>query len=362
VNRSYSGIQVPGVFILLSKGDQTFQPPAVPLSDGGVAISFGGTAGARLGDLTGDGITDIVVLSGSPMPTEITVFEGLGDGRFRSWRSITLPRHAADTCLLDVTGDGQLDIAAILPETRTIAVYPRDAAGFGPVVETSTGGWAPQVLARADLNGDELDDLVVIAMDASVDKASAKVLAFHSRGSGAMSLESPLVSSIPSPGGRLSLAIGDVNGDGRDDVALASGSGDRAGIDGVRLYPNDGRGAFSEAVHLDIVVPDCGSAGDPDDDFPTGVAIADFNQDGHADLFVTQDGSEVSLFYLQNRDGTFSQPSVSSSGAGWGAVVADINGDGAPDVLTSRQRFQDVLTGRISFPELLLFIVRRQEP
>jgi serine/threonine protein kinase len=361
LNRSYSGIQVPGVYLLFGKGDQAFQAPAIPLASDGAEVSFGVTAGARVGDLTGDGVVDIAVLSGRPLPTEITVFEGLGNGRFRSWHSLTLARHAADIVLLDATGDGQLDIAAILPEARTIAVYPRDEHGFGPVVETSTGGWAPQVIGKARLNGDHLDDLIVIAMDAAVDKAAARVLAFHARSSGAMSLESPLVSSIPAPGGRLSLAIGDVNGDGRDDIALASGSSDRTGVDGVRIYLNDGSGAFSEAAHADITVPDCGPVSHPDDDFPTGVAIADFNQDGRADLFVTQDGSETSLFYLQTADGTFGEPQASNR-AGWGAVVADINGDGNPDVLTARQCFQDVLTGRISFPELQLFIVTRQAP
>lgn len=361
LNRSYSGIQVPGVYLLLAAGSEGFQKPAIPLSNDGSKISFGVTAGARVGDLTGDGVVDIAVLSGRPLPTEITVFEGLGNGSFREWRSLKLPRHAADIVLLDATGDGKLDIAAILPESRIIAVYPRDEAGFGPVVETSTGGWAPQVIRKARLNGDELDDLIVVAMDAAVDKAAARVLAFHAKSSGAMSLESPLVSSIPAPGGRLSLAIGDVNGDGRDDVALASGSTDRIGVDGVRIYVNDGGGSFSEAMLVDITVPDCGPASHPDDDFPTGVAIADFNQDGRTDLFVTQEGSETSLFYLQNPEGTFGEPRPSNR-AGCGAVVADINGDGNPDVLTARQCFQDVLTGRISFPELELFIVTRQEP
>ena len=360
LNRSYSGIRVPGVYLLLGTGGRTFQAPAIPLSNDGSEISFGVTAGARVGDLTGDGVVDIAVLSGRPLPTEITIFEGQGSGSFQAWRSLKLPRHAADIVLLDATGDGQLDIAAILPETRTIAVYPRCEAGFGPMVETSTGGWAPQVIAKARLNGDELDDLVVVAMDAAVDKAAARVLAFHAVTSGAMSLESPLVSSIPAPGGQLSLAIGDVNGDGRDDVALASGSSDRTGIDGVRIYVNDGNGAFSEGAHADITIPDCVPASHPDDDFPTGVAIADFNQDGHADLFVTQDGSATSLFYLRDADGTFGEPKASNR-AGCGAVVVDINQDGCPDVLTARRCFRDVLTGRISFPELGLFIVTRQD-
>jgi len=98
------------------------------------------------------------------------------------------------------------------------------------------------------------------------------------------------------------------------------------------VYHNDGNGRFSEvAAKLGLNVPGKG----------LGIAIADYDHDGHIDLFVAND-SMPEFLYHNKGDGTFeekglfSQVAVDEDGrtfAGMGADFADLNNDGLPDVV-----------------------------
>ncbi len=69
-----------------------------------------------------------------------------------------------------------------------------------------------------------------------------------------------------------------------------------------------------------------------------GVAIADFNNDGWDDIYVSNDFHEDDYYYINNRDGSFSEQLKSHFGKvsrySMGNDVADINHDGFPDVIT----------------------------
>ncbi|WP_353722334.1 VCBS repeat-containing protein [Dyadobacter sp. 676] len=72
--------------------------------------------------------------------------------------------------------------------------------------------------------------------------------------------------------------------------------------------------------------------------FGLSVVVADINQDGWPDLYTTSDYTEVDCYYVNNRDGTFTESLKKSfthvSRFSMGADVADFNNDGLPDVLT----------------------------
>ena len=118
--------------------------------------------------------------------------------------------------------------------------------------------------------------------------------------------------------GPASIAVGDVNGDSRQDLAVANYFSDGVG---VLLGNADGSFQPPRGVYL--------GPGNT----PRSVAIADFNGDGRPDLAVANPTSNTISVLPGNGDGTF-QPAVTvGAGTGPSSVVAgDFNGDARPDM------------------------------
>ena len=139
------------------------------------------------------------------------------------------------------------------------------------------------------------------------------------------------------PGG---VAIFDYNGDGRPDIFFTNG----ANIATLkkdspkyrnRLFRNDGNGGFTDVTD---------AAGLAGSGYDMGVAVADFDNDGHPDLFVA--GLHHSTLYHNNGDGTFTDVTVKAGldaslnrpdpefGAYWAITAAwvDVNNDGLLDL------------------------------
>jgi len=100
------------------------------------------------------------------------------------------------------------------------------------------------------------------------------------------------------------------------------------------VYHNDGNGKFSEvAAKLGLNVPGKG----------LGIAIADYDHDGHIDLFVANDSMPEFLYHNKGNGtfeekGLFSQVAVDEDGrtfAGMGTDFADLDNDGWPDIFVS---------------------------
>lgn len=72
--------------------------------------------------------------------------------------------------------------------------------------------------------------------------------------------------------------------------------------------------------------------------FGLGIAIADINQDGWQDIYVTNDYNEQDFLYINNRNGSFRETSQTAfthlSHFSMGVDIADFNNDALPDVLT----------------------------
>jgi hypothetical protein len=123
------------------------------------------------------------------------------------------------------------------------------------------------------------------------------------------------------PGGKnpSAIAIADVNGDGKPDLVVGIWSG------GVCVMLGNGDGTFQPAVKY-------ASGGVQ----VSNVAVADVNHDGKPDLIVANYGSVLGVL-LGNGNGTFRRV-VKYGGGGtspWSVAVADVNGDGNPDLLVA---------------------------
>jgi hypothetical protein len=220
----------------------------------------------------------------------------------------------------DVNGDGKLDLIVANQKGErngdgSVAVLLGNGDGtFQSPVTYDSGGTSPDSLAIADVNGDGNLDIVV----ANSNSSTVGVLLGNGDGTFQPSVTySCAVNAV-------TVAVGDVNRDGKLDV-LVAGSGS------VSVLLGNGDGTFQR--------PAIYSAGD----LTGAVVVADLRGNGLLDLAITKwtggepnyDGSAGVL--LGNGDGTF-QPVVLYDAGGEetrNIAVADVNGDGKPDLLTA---------------------------
>jgi hypothetical protein len=300
-----------------------------------------GASSIAVGDVNGDGIPDLVVAtescnSSSCSGAAVSVLLGNGDGSFQPAVSYDLGGLFAKVVLADVNGDGKRDIVAAaefcLPlggRSSCASVLLGNGDGtFQPAVTYSSGGFLAASVAVADVNGDGKPDIVV------ANNCSAYTFPNYDCNAGAQGIIGVLLGNgdgtfqpavTYSPGGYSTagyfpsaIAIADVNGDGKPDLIVTNQFGPSDGDGSVGVLLGNGNGTFQP-----VVTYDSGGPG------PDSVAVADVNGDGRPDLLVVGVWLEV---LLGNGDGTF-QPAVTyDSGGGNSIAVADLNADGKLDV------------------------------
>jgi hypothetical protein len=298
--------------------------------------------------------------------------------------------------IADVNGDGKPDLvvtnwcaysSCTTPGTNVGVLLQNSNGTFQTVVVYASGGLYADSIAVADVNGDGKPDLVVANCGSNSQtncvstSNSGNVAVLLGNGDG--TFQTAVTYSLGASGAT-AVAVADVNGDGKPDLIVATGS-NTAGLVGVLLGKGDGTfqaeatyssGGLSPLAvtvgnlgngHFDVVVANecaddtCTSSdvgvllGNGDGTFQTaltydsgglysdGVAIADVNRDGKPDVVVANsststivDNGDVGVL-LGNGDGTLQTANHYSSGAfGAAAVaVADVNGDGKLDLVVA---------------------------
>ncbi|MEU8048619.1 FG-GAP repeat domain-containing protein [Micromonospora haikouensis] len=203
-------------------------------------------------------------------------------------------------------------LAAVAGAAVPAAAGAASSGTFAPPQYLASGSTATNAVAVADVTGDGRPDIVV-GVDAVDGTQTSSVLLFAQRADHSYGAPTRIVAH----GGYNSdvrLAVADIDGDGRTDVALSSS----AGVD--LLFQRGGRLAAPVLV--------AGSAGD--------VAIADMTGDGRPDLVVSARPGEVRI-HAQTATGAFPVHSTVTgpylAGApGEQVFAADLNGDARLDV------------------------------
>jgi FG-GAP-like repeat/FG-GAP repeat len=299
-------------------------------------------------DVNGDGKPDLLVtnLCGSnvcPAEGSVGVLLGNGDGTFKT--AVTYDSGGFDAisiAVADVNGDGKPDLVVVNECTSTpfclgdglVAVLLGNGDGtFKTAVTYDSGANGALSVAIADMNGDGKPDLVVTNCSTTTNCANfgpGSVAVLLGNGDGTFQ---PAV-VYPTGGDPGSVVVGDLKGDGKLDVVVAQCAGPRSSCEPgeVSVLLGNGDGTLQPPVNY--------SSGA---DAPGPTTLADVNGDGKLDIVVSNTFSPPNLHgngavgvLLGNGDGTF-QTAVpyDLNGLGGALAVADVNGDGKPDVVVT---------------------------
>jgi hypothetical protein len=307
------------VSVILGTGDGRFNPPMhweVGLFPVAVAVA----------DLNGDGNPDLIVLNGGPQsgfsPGSVSILLGNGHGVFQVVpQKLMVGIRPGALAIGDFNHDGNLDLAVANAgdsqgdDTRGVSILLGDGRGaFKPPVNYQTGG-VPQSLAVADLNGDGKLDLAIANADEN-GSGSLSILPGNKNGTFSTAINiGPIGTSV---------AAGDIDGDGKPDLVEAGQNG------GVNVFLNDRVDrTFHFQPPVNYQTPSLGS-----------VLLGDFNADGKLDIAAVVNNNILTVLLNDGR-GKFPNARgyiVGSGGAAF-AAAGDFNGDGIPDLAVTNYGF-----------------------
>jgi hypothetical protein len=362
------------ISVRLGIGDGTFAPATVqPIgADNGLEA---------VGDLNGDRLLDLVVNAVIPGTDTTDASRGLrvmlgnGDGSFTPGSTQVVyvidnvyeDYSSRGVIVGDVNGDGVLDLAygGVICDDHE-GCYPPFYGlliGNGDGTFRHSGGGGGRPLLAADLDGNGVSDVL------SVDDPGHVVVALHQRDGSSVAHNVPVYTASVAVGdlnedGRLDMvaagflgntvsvligngngsfgsdfesplgfsptlvASGDLNGDGRTDLVALQDRTDQGGdgYDGpVAVLLDDGNGGLAPAGHADV------------GDYLSGITLGYLNGDAHLDLAVANESPGGVWVLMGDGAGGFG-PRILVPGEPWAVsdvAIGDFNGDGLGDLVVS---------------------------
>lgn len=280
------------------QADGTFRDVS---KDSGTDIAGHGM-GAIAGDMNNDGLADLVVTEYG----NVRLFVNTGGMQFRQLTAecgIDNPRWAVPSSFVDFDRDGWLDLV------------------IGNYLDYDPTQVCQDVHGRRDFCSPEGFPATVTRLFRNVTRVAGGAPRFEEV------TEQAGLSRVP--GVALALVCADFTGDGWPDVFCSDDGRPN------RLFVNRQDGTFSEeAAMRGLAFNSMGRTA-----ANMGTAVADFDGDGRTDLFVAHLTDEFHSIYLQDQPGLF-RDSIGASGlqtqlwrgTGFGAVAADVDNDGNPDL------------------------------
>lgn len=291
-------------------------------------------------DINQDGKPDILI-SGSidelnGTDKSVQLFTSNGAGTFTSFSVANLTAVAPGCGFADLNNDGYTDFFVFGNKWQgKSAIYMNDKAGGFIKTTFNDYDLLDSDVTLVDFDNDGDLDIFLMGKNGGAEAPISLILRNDN------GVFTPINSTGIVARADGSSAWGDVDGDGYLDL-LINGWGDWDGEsmgDVVRLYKNNGDGTFTKVAMFPQFAQ--GSTGG-------GVRLADWNNDGKLDVFVTGWNGilsrQATAIYLNNGDLTFTEYAYNNNLPGVGEssiAVADINNDGKLDLVVTGNSFND---------------------
>ena len=319
------------LLVALGRGDGTFGP----------AIGYPATAqGLRvtMGDLDRDGNLDVVTSGTVVTPindmssswlNQISVFYGRGDGTFDPELVMTVDNQPTDVCVVDVDGDGRVDIVTGQGTGAIDVIRALGGRTFASPVSIATPTVGALQIASADFNRDGKPDIAVGGMYQAQASGLGGVVVLLGKGDGTFQPPQTIFSGDQA----YSLRVGDFNGDRITDIATANPRSTT-----VAMYLGRGDGTFQPRT----VTPVLREAAEA-----TGLVAVDFNKDGALDVVITNEyGTSVTVLLGDGKGGFPHQRWFGAEDEPIGLAVGDIDGDSLLDIAIANYDSRRITTMR----------------
>jgi hypothetical protein len=279
----------------------------------------GGPFEIAIGDLNGDGRLDIAVANADS--DSVTLLFNSGDGHFAAPTNLPVAGNPRGIALGDFNRDGRLDIAVTRFAAAELDVLFGVGNGTFPERRSYGAPVNPQGLAVGDFNRDGWQDVAVAA-------ASGVIRVYEMFAAGAV-----IRDLRPSSHGWNVIASGDLDLDGRPDLAVAS-----TGSSIVHLLYNRA-GGWNASPAIDVASS------------PRGIAIADLNQDGRPEVAAAGRAASAVTVISRGGDGSIATAEVASGAGARDVALADFDRNGRVGIATANDssRSTTVLVNRTDF-------------
>jgi alpha-tubulin suppressor-like RCC1 family protein/6-phosphogluconolactonase (cycloisomerase 2 family) len=307
-----------------------------------------------IGDIDGDGKPDLLVTNQSS--NNISIFRntssGIGNISFDTKIDIATGSNPNGITISDLDGDGKPDLAVICSISNILSIFRNTSNGIGTISFDSSIDFplssSAVSITNGDMDGDGKPDLAVV-----IGAVSYKLSVFRnsSTGAGMISFD-PKVDFNTNTSIPFFIAIGDLDGDGKPELAISNSTSAS-----VFRNTSTGAGNISYAPKIDFATAASGgrslAIGDLDGDGKPDLVVSSIVSSVNSSIFRNSSTGIGDINFTPSNFVTIKQP--------YAVAIADIDGDNKPDLVTANINGTGTIATGIT-SETTVSVLRNSDP